>query len=436
MSEQYIVSPTSRIFGKVYVPGDKSISHRSLILLSISEGISKISGLLESDDCISTLNICQLLGVDIIKQSNGDYSVKGKGLFGLKEPKRNLDCGNSGTSMRLLAGLLCGQKFSSCLIGDESLTKRPMERILIPLQLMGGKIHLSKNNTAPINIDAAQKISPIIYQMPIDSAQIKSSIILASLYAKKTTKVIENNATRDHTENMINFLGGNIETENKIITINPCEKLISKDIKIPGDISSAMFIIVGCLISEKSEVTICNVGLNKFRTGALEILKMMGAKIEIKNVNNIGPEITGDIFVYSSKLKGISIPSKYVASAIDEFPIIFIAAASASGKTVLKNAEELKYKESNRLEVMSKGLKKCGIANDLYDDGIEITGGNFEGGLVDSCGDHRVAMSFAIAGIVSKKDIHILNTDNVSTSFPAFYNLVKKMGLNIKRVKS
>lgn len=436
MSEQYIVSPTSKIFGKINVPGDKSISHRALILLSISEGESKISGLLESDDCMSTLNICKLLGVDIIKESNGDYFVRGQGLLGLKEPKRNLDCGNSGTSMRLLAGLLSGQKFSSCLIGDESLTKRPMERILIPIKLMGGKINLSKNNTAPINIDAAKKISSIVYQMPIDSAQIKSSIILASLYAKKITKVIEKNSTRDHTENMVNFLGGNIETENKIITINPCKKLISQDINIPGDISSAMFLIVGCLISKNSEVTISNVGLNKYRTGALEILKMMGAKIEIKNVNNVGPEITGDILVCSSKLKGIRIPSKYVASAIDEFPIIFIAAANACGKTILKNAEELKYKESNRLEVMSRGLKNCGIDNDLYDDGIEIRGGNFEGGLVDSCGDHRIAMSFAIAGIVSNKDIHILNTDNVSTSFPDFYNLVKKMGLNIERVKS
>lgn len=433
MSEQYIVDPSNNISGTISVPGDKSISHRSLILLSISSGEAKISGLLESDDCLATLKIFRTLGVSIIKNIDGSYYINGKGAYGLKEASSDLNCGNSGTSMRLLSGLMCGQKFASRLIGDSSLSSRPMKRISSPLGMMGANIKLSKNDTAPINIIPVEKLIPIVYKMPIDSAQIKSSIILASLYTKGKTNIIENVATRDHTENMINYLGGSIENTNNKITINPENKLISKDVDVPGDISSAMFIIVGCLISEKSEVIIKNVGLNSLRTGGIEILKLMGAEIEFSNLKNYGPEKVGDILVRSSKLKGIEIPRKYIASAIDEFPILFIAAASASGKTILKNAEELKYKESNRLSVMSKGLLKCNINNSLYDDGIEITGGKISGATIDSYGDHRIAMAFAIAGLISKDPIIILNTENVSTSFPGFFSLIKDMGLKIQR---
>ena len=435
MPEQYIVYPSNSISGTISVPGDKSISHRSLILLSISEGEAKISGLLESDDCLSTLKIFRILGVSITKNNNGDYYVKGKGINGLKKTSDVLNCGNSGTSMRLLAGLLCGQKFASCLIGDESLNLRPMERISSPLGMMGANIKLSKNSTAPINIFPTEKLLPIEYKMPIDSAQIKSSIILASLYAKDKTNIIENIATRDHTENMINYLGGSIKKINNTITVNPQNKLISRDVDVPGDISSAMFIIVGCIISENSEVLIKNVGINDLRTGGIEILQLMGADIEFSNLKNYGPEKVGDILVKSSKLKGIEIPNKYIASAIDEFPILFIAAACASGKTILKNAEELKYKESDRLSVMSKGLLECNIDSFLFDDGIEINGGKISGGTIDSYGDHRIAMSFAIAGLISKDPITILNTENVSTSFPEFFSLIKEMGLKIKREK-
>ena len=433
MSEQYIVDPSNNISGTISVPGDKSISHRSLILLSISSGEAKISGLLESDDCLATLKIFRALGVSITKNIDGSYCINGKGAYGLKEASSDLNCGNSGTSMRLLSGLMCGQKFSSRLIGDSSLSSRPMKRISSPLGMMGANIKLSKNDTAPINIIPVEKLMPIEYKMPIDSAQIKSSIILASLYTKGKTNIIENVATRDHTENMINYLGGSIENTNNKITINPENKLISKDVDVPGDISSAMFIIVGCLISEKSEVIIKNVGLNDLRTGGIKILKLMGAEIEFSNLKNYGPEKVGDILVRSSKLKGIEIPRKYIASAIDEFPILFIAAASASGKTILKNAEELKYKESDRLSVMSKGLLKCNINSFLYDDGIEITGGKISGATIDSYGDHRIAMAFAIAGLISKDPITILNTENVSTSFPSFFSLIKDMGLKIKR---
>ena len=433
MLEKYTVNPSVNISGSICVPGDKSISHRSLILLSISNGVGVISGLLESDDCMATLKIFKMLGVTITKNINNTYTVHGKGLNGLKKTNNDLDCGNSGTSMRLLAGLLAGQKFNSSLVGDESLFKRPMERISSPLKMMGANITLSKNNTAPILIKPVKKISGIDYKMKIDSAQIKSSIILASLYSSEKTNIFENMPTRDHTENMINFLGGNIIKSDNIITINPKNKLVSKDIDIPGDISSAMFIIVGCLISKESDVLIKNVGLNKLRTGGIQILKMMGASINIINKKTYGPEIVGDIVVKSSLLKGIDIPDKYIASAIDEFPILFIAAANASGKTLLKNAKELRFKESDRLLTMSNGLSECNIRNILTEDGIEIEGGNFTGGTIDSCGDHRIAMSFAIAGLISKKPITILNTKNVSTSFPGFYNLIKDMGLNIER---
>ena len=433
MPEQYTVHPSNQINGKIFVPGDKSISHRSLILLSISEGIGKISGLLESDDCMATLNIFKLLGINIIKNTDNTYEVHGKGLHGLAKPDSDLNCGNSGTSMRLLSGLLASQKFPCRLIGDDSLSKRPMERISLPLSMMGMDIKLSENNTSPIIISPVSKISSIEYKMPIDSAQIKSSIILASLYANNKVKIIENIATRDHTENMINYLGGKIVNNNNQIIVHPGNKLISKDIEVPGDISSAMFIIVGCLISNNSRVIIRSVGLNVLRTGGIEILKLMGAKIEISNIKNYGPEKVGDITVISSKLNGIIIPEKYIASAIDEFPVLFIAAANATGKTVLRNAEELKYKESNRLSVMSKALLKCKIKNTLYDDGIEIHGGKILGAIIDSSGDHRVAMSFSIAGLVAKNPITILNTENVSTSFPGFFGLIKSMGLNIER---
>ena len=433
MPEQYIVHPSNNLSGTISVPGDKSISHRALILLSISDGVGKISGLLESDDCLITLDIFKLLGINILKNKDNSYIVYGKGLYGLEKTSSKLNCGNSGTCMRLLSGLLCGQKFSSSLIGDESLSKRPMERISLPLSMMGADIKLSKNNTAPINISPVEKISSIEYKMPIDSAQIKSSIILASLYAQDKTSVIENIATRDHTENMINYLGGNIEKNLNQIKVNPTDKLIAKDIDIPGDISSAMFIIVGCLISKNSQVIIKNVGLNDLRIGGIEILKLMGANIELKNIKNSNLEKTGDIIVNSSELKGITIPEKYIANAIDEFPVLFIAAANASGKTILNNAAELRFKESNRLLVMSEGLTSCGINNILHKDGIVIEGGKMSGSIIDSRGDHRIAMAFSIAGLISSENIIILNTKNVSTSFPNFHNLVKDLGLNIRR---
>ena len=433
MSENYIVYPSENITGEITVPGDKSISHRALILLSISEGIASISNFLESDDCIATANILKKLGVKIYKSEKNNYLIEGVGKLGLKGCDENLDCGNSGTSMRLLSGLLSAQQFESCLVGDSSLNKRPMDRVSKPLSIMGANISLHDKKTAPINIYPAQNILPIEYNMPIDSAQIKSAIMLAALYAKGKSKILEKVKSRDHTENILNYLGADIVIDNNEITLSPPKKIDAKNIFVPGDISSAMFFIVGCLISKSSKITIKNVGLNPSRIGGIEILKMMGADIQISYANTTGPEIYGDIFVTSSSLRGIEIPKKYIPSAIDEFPVLFIAAANATGKTILNNAEELKFKESNRLEAMSVGLKKCKIDNSVTSNGIEIFGGELIGASVDSYDDHRIAMAFSIAGIISKGNMKILNTKNVSTSFPDFYKIMKSLGIKNER---
>ena len=433
MSENYIVYPSENITGEIIVPGDKSISHRALILLSISEGIASISNFLESDDCIATANILKKLGVKIYKSEKNNYLIEGVGKLGLKGCNENLDCGNSGTSMRLLSGLLSAQQFESCLVGDSSLNKRPMDRVSKPLSIMGANISLHDKKTAPINIYPAQNILPIEYNMPIDSAQIKSAIMLAALYAKGKSKILEKVKSRDHTENILNYLGADIVIDNNEITLSPPKKIDAKNIFVPGDISSAMFFIVGCLISKSSKITIKNVGLNPSRIGGIEILKMMGADIQISYANTTGPEIYGDIFVTSSSLRGIEIPKKYIPSAIDEFPVLFIAAANATGKTILNDAEELKFKESNRLEAMSVGLKKCKIDNSVTSNGIEIFGGELFGASVDSYDDHRIAMAFSIAGIISKGNMKILNTKNVSTSFPDFYKIMKSLGIKNER---
>ena len=433
MSENYIVHSSENITGEITVPGDKSISHRALILLSISDGAASISNFLESDDCIATANILKKLGAKISKSEKNNYLIEGVGKLGLKGCKENLDCGNSGTSMRLLSGLLSAQQFESCLVGDSSLNKRPMDRVSKPLSIMGANISLHDKKTAPINIYPTQNILPIEYNMPIDSAQIKSAIMLAALYAKGKSKILEKVKSRDHTENILNYLGADIVIDNNEITLSPPKKIDAKNIFVPGDISSAMFFIVGCLISKSSKITIKNVGLNPSRIGGIEILKMMGADIQVSYTNTTGPEIYGDIFVASSSLRGIEIPKKYIPSAIDEFPVLFIAAAAASGKTILKNAEELKFKESNRLEAMSAGLKKCRIDNSVTSNGIEIFGGELFGANVDSYDDHRIAMAFSIAGIISKGNMKVLNTKNVSTSFPDFYDIMKSLGIKNER---
>ncbi|MBH32148.1 MAG: 3-phosphoshikimate 1-carboxyvinyltransferase [Gammaproteobacteria bacterium] len=436
MSHSYLVRPSKNLTGEALVPGDKSISHRALILSSIAEGTSIITGLLESKDCMNTINILRELGVSINKNNKGEYLVNGKGLHSLQKPSKELNCGNSGTCMRLLTGLLSAQSFNSTLIGDDSLNSRPMGRVKEPLESMGANIMLTSEETSPIKIIKSDRIESIRYSMPINSAQVKSAILFASLYADKKSTIIENNSTRNHTENLFKQYGINITCDKNIIEIIPRKELEAQKISIPGDISSAMFIIVGTLISENSNILIKNVGINDYRIGAVEILKRMGAKIEFRNIKEISNEKIADIYVESSILQGITIPEEYVSKAIDEFPILFIAAANANGKTILSNANELKYKESDRLISMSEGLSKCGIKNSVNDNGIEIIGGLFSGGEIESFYDHRVAMSFAIAGLIAKNDIKINNIDNILTSFPSFYKTMKELGLDIEKIEN
>tara|TARA_B100000287_G_scaffold420985_1_gene461076 strand:+ start:1302 stop:2615 length:1314 start_codon:yes stop_codon:yes gene_type:complete len=436
MSYSYLVRPSRNLTGEASVPGDKSISHRALIISSIAEGTSIITGLLESEDCMNTISILRELGVSINKNNKGEYLIYGKGLHGLQQPNKELNCGNSGTCMRLLTGLLSAQNFNSTLIGDNSLSSRPMGRVKEPLELMGANIVLTNEETSPIKIIKSDKIGGIRYAMPVDSAQVKSAILFASLYADKKSTIVESNTTRNHTENLFKQYGINITCNKNTIEIVPRKELEAMKINIPSDISSAMFIIVGVLISKDSNILIKNVGINDYRIGAIEILKKMGAKIEFKNIRELSNEKIADIYVESSALQGITIPEEYVSKAIDEFPILFIAAANANGKTILSNANELKHKESDRLISMSEGLSKCGIENSVNDNGIEIVGGSFAGGEIESFSDHRVAMSFTIAGLITKNDIKINNIDNVLTSFPNFYETMKGLGLDIEKIEN
>lgn len=405
------IFPSEMIGGDVVVPGDKSISHRAVILSSLVNQKTVIENMLLGDDVLSTINIMRELGVEI-EVENTTCQIQGVGLYGLKPSKNPLNCGNSGTSMRLLAGLLSAQKFNSILIGDESLMRRPMLRVAEPLRLMGASIYLSDKKTAPIEIIGNQKIKAIDYELLIPSAQVKSAILLAGLYTENETIVREKIPTRDHTEKMIS--------------------LLDSQLKIPGDISSAAFFIVLAAITKNADITIRQVGVNSFRTGIIDILKLMGANITIFNETFFGLEPVADIRIQYAPLQGIAIPSDLVSKAIDEFPAIFIAAVTAKGKTVLRGAKELRVKESDRITTMVKGLSALGIQVEEYDDGVLIQGDQaFQGGHVDSLGDHRIAMAFAIAGNIAKGDVFIDNCELVKTSFPNFVKLANQVGMKI-----
>ena len=420
------------------IPGDKSISHRSIILSSVAEGTSEISGFLKGEDCLATLNAFIKMGVKIEDEGKKIY-VHGVGLHGLKKPTEDLDLGNSGTSMRLLAGLLSGQKFSSNLIGDSSLSSRPMKRILEPLQEMGASI-FAKENTAPLSIKAANKLSGISYELPIASAQVKSCILLAGLYADSNTQVIENHLTRDHTEKMFKKFGieidENYKNSKKIIKISPPQKLNPSHISIPGDFSSASFFIVAGLIIPNSEIILKNVGINSSRTALLKVLIEMGANIRIKNIKD-DYEKTADIEIRSSNLEAIVLDEELVPNLIDELPILFIAAAFASGKTIIRGVEELKTKESDRLEAMSSSLGILGVEAKTYSDGIDINGKSSLNSSVtiDSFGDHRIAMASSIACSMLDGENIIKNVENIQTSFPGFIEISNSLGLKTELLK-
>ncbi len=405
------------------------------MLGSLAEGVTHVSGFLEGEDSLATLNAFRQMGVRIEGPEAGRVTIHGVGMHGLTPPKNELDLGNSGTSMRLLSGLLAGQSFDTTLTGDSSLSIRPMRRVTEPLSYMGAQIIATDNGTAPLQIKGNVTLKGIDYAMPMASAQVKSSLLLAGLYAEGTTSVIEPAPTRDHTERMLRGFGYAITTSGSRISLNGGGKLTACDIDVPADISSAAFFLVGASIAPDSDVVLEHVGINPTRDGVINILRLMGADIEVTNRREIGGEPVADLRVRSARLNGIRIPEDQVPLAIDEFPAIFIAAACADGETVLTGAEELRVKESDRIQVMADGLQALGIDAQATPDGIRIQGGTLSGGQIESHGDHRIAMSFAMAALRASGEIRINDCRNVDTSFPGFVNLAAQSGLQIAAVE-
>jgi len=427
----YVVQPAGTLTGRVRVPGDKSISHRSVMLGSLASGTTRVSGLLEGEDVLSTLAAFRAMGVQAQGPDKGNLVIHGVGLHGLKAPRQPLDMGNSGTAMRLMAGILAGQAFDSELIGDESLSKRPMKRVSEPLNSMGAAITSAEGGRPPLRIKGGQKLRGIDYTMPVASAQVKSSLLLAGLYANGDTSVTEPAPTRDHTERMLRGFGYAVDTQGARIRVRGGGSLKACTIDVPADISSATFFLVGASIAPGSDLVLEHVGINPTRIGVLNILRLMGANLELLHAREVGGEPVADIRVRAARLHGIRIPEDQVPLAIDEFPALFIAAACAEGETVLTGAHELRVKESDRIAVMAQGLTQLGIDARETPDGIVIQGGSLRGGTVESHGDHRIAMSFAMSALRSTGAITIKDCKNVATSFPAFPELATRAGLAV-----
>ncbi|MBU2754269.1 3-phosphoshikimate 1-carboxyvinyltransferase [Acidithiobacillus sp. CV18-2] len=431
---QYLVQPGGALRGRLRVPGDKSISHRAVILGALAEGVTEVSGLLEGADVLATIAAFRAMGVQIDGPDDGKLRIQGVGLHGLRAPAKPLDCGNSGTAMRLLAGVLAGQDFPSTLVGDESLHRRPMGRVIDPLQAMGARI-ASKEGKAPLQIEGT-RLHGIDYTLPMASAQVKSAILLAGLYAAGQTCVREPALTRDHSERMLRGFGYEVSQEPLRACLQGGGRLAGQCIDVPADISSATFFLLGATIAPGSDLLLENVGINPTRTGVIEILTRMGARIDLTQLREVGGEAVADIRVRSSQLHGIDIPPRLVPLAIDEFPAIFIAAACAEGQTRVREAEELRVKESDRIAVMAAGLRNLGVLVEETADGARIDGGQIRGGTVDSHGDHRIAMSFAMAALRAEEAIQILDCENVATSFPTFPVLARQAGLDLAQVVS
>ena len=428
----YITSIAGPLKGSIKVPGDKSISHRSIMLGSIADGVTRVSGFLEGEDSLATLSAFRDMGVKI-ERNGSNVTINGVGKYGLKEPINSLNLGNSGTSIRLMSGLLSAQSFDSELCGDESLSKRPMGRVIEPLRLMGADIS-GNDSKPPLLIKGGKQLSSIEYTLPVASAQIKSCLLLAGLYSDGKTTIIENGISRDHTERMLKGFGYDVTSSSNTISLMGGGSLKSCDIDVPSDISSAAFFMVAGCISENSSIVLEAVNINPTRTGVIDILRLMGGNLELLNQRLQAGELIADIKVTSSELKGIEIPENLVPLAIDEFPVLFIAASCAKGETVLTGAKELRVKESDRIQVMADGLTALGIDNEVLDDGIRIIGGEFkeQTSSIKSHHDHRISMAFAIASVKSKFNIEIEGVDNVKTSFPNFVELANSIGMNIK----
>ena len=427
-----IINRSKPLIGNLKIPGDKSISHRSIILGALSDGELTISNFLTSDDCNATIKAMRELGADISVNDN-QVDIKGKGLFSLKKPKQIIDAGNSGTLIRLLTGVLSVQDFDSVITGDDSLKKRPMGRIIEPLTSCGAKIK-SNEYKAPLSIYGSSSVNPIEYNQDVASAQVKSCLILSALYISGQSTFYEEIQTRDHTENLLEHLSYEINRDSNSLSLKGKQNLIAKDIFIGSDISSAAFFIVASLIVDGSCIEMRNVNINELRTGIVTVLKGMGADIEISDIKKVSNELLGNIRVRHSKLKCADIKGEIIPSLIDELPILFIACACASGISKISGIEELRYKESDRIMAMENGLRAIGINVHSSKDSIEITGGKITGGKVNSYDDHRIAMSFAIAGLISKHSLTIKDTKNISTSFPTFVTILRELGVEVFEV--
>ncbi len=443
-ARHYVAAPVSRVQGRIEVPGDKSISHRALLLGAIADGATRIEGFLPSEDCLATLTALRALGVAVQRPSDTTVQVQGVGLAGLHASTAPLDLGNAGTAMRLMMGLLAGQPFDSTLVGDSSLMRRPMERVAQPLRAMGARIDTQQGHP-PVLIHGAAALRAIDYALPLASAQVKSALLLAALYAHGTTSVLESVQTRDHTERMLQQFGVRLERRGARIELSGGQPLTAGGtVRVPGDFSSAAFFIVaGCLAASEG-LTICNVGCNPTRTGLLQMLKLMGANIHVQPHapapgDSGASEPTADIHVRAGLLRGIRVPESLVALSIDEFPAFFIAAAAAEGQTVVTGAAELRVKESDRLAAMAQGLTTLGVQCELLPDGLCVQGlgsgaaaGRFDGGRIDSHADHRIAMAFAIASLRARGPLQIDDVANVATSFPGFVTLARSVGLALQ----
>ena len=422
-SSSLIINQPNNLTGEIFIPGDKSITHRAIMLGSLSNGRLDIKNSLLSEDCKRTVDAFIKLGVDITIDDT-TISIYGKGLNALKPPCSIIDAGNSGTLARLISGVLAVQNFDSSISGDSSLVKRPMKRIIDPLTLAGANIS-SNDNLMPLSFKQSGKLKVINYTCLIPSAQIKSCLILASLFLDGTSIIKETIKTRDHTERMLQFLDYPISIDDKIISVNGNGTIFAKDIRIPSDISSASFLIVGALIAPNSNIILKSIGINPLRTGIIDVLIKMGADIKMVNHTNIGNEPVADIIVRSSILNPVNLSGDIISRLIDELPILFIACACCEGISVIKDIEELRHKESDRIKSMEEGLTNLGIKVESTTNSIKISGGSFKGGIVNSNSDHRVAMSFLIAGLVSLKPITIIDTDNINTSFPNFVDILR-----------
>ncbi|WP_342432126.1 3-phosphoshikimate 1-carboxyvinyltransferase [Neobacillus sp. FSL H8-0543] len=428
--ESLIIQPTfNALTGVLEIPGDKSISHRSVMFGSIAKGVTKVTNFLPGDDCLSTISCFRKLGV-VIEESENLLTIYGNGFDGLTEPDEILDVGNSGTTIRLLLGILAGRPFYSSLIGDRSIGKRPMTRVTEPLRQMGARID-GRNNGAftPLSIRGGG-LTPINYELPVASAQVKSALILAGLQAKGESTIIEPADTRDHTERMIRKFGGEIQRDNSVIRVKGDQKLIGTEIHVPGDISSAAFFLVAGAIVPGSEILLKNVGINPTRNGIIDVMNKMGADLEISHQPGDSFEPIGDMTIKASRLKGTVIEGDLIPKLIDEIPIIALLATQAEGKTVIKNAEELKVKETNRIDTVVQELTKLGARIEATDDGMIIYGGSsLTGGTVSSHGDHRIGMMLAIAAQICKGEVTLENPEAISISYPNFFthlNILKK----------